>query len=49
MTTVYDLRGPVPGTLTPLEKFPAAPYGLASSYCGDYLSESVCAPPPPST
>ncbi|MGH9106032.1 MAG: SIS domain-containing protein [Acidimicrobiales bacterium] len=39
MTSTYDLRDPALPAPGDLVKFPAAPYALASSYCGAYLAE----------
>jgi D-sedoheptulose 7-phosphate isomerase/D-glycero-D-manno-heptose 1,7-bisphosphate phosphatase len=41
--TTYDLRQDGERAPARRRKFPAAPYALASSYCGDYMRESAWA------
>jgi phosphoheptose isomerase len=39
MTTTYNLTRPLPGTGSPQAHFPSSPYGSASVFYGDYVSE----------
>jgi D-sedoheptulose 7-phosphate isomerase/D-glycero-D-manno-heptose 1,7-bisphosphate phosphatase len=39
MTTTFDLPGVATGTSLPAQKFPAAPYDAAGSFCAAYFEE----------